>query len=213
MSIPLLINSNKLYKDINDKANAMINKIAPIVIELTKTILGSEQNGKENIFNEALPLLKKLIKNLSQEEIDKNYEKIINGYIDDIIKIMRKMMKDQLEIAINYFNKNVYINSFKSLLYKKYKEKKNSNLTEKDFNGNCLDFIINPICDNVEKYGLLYLFNNIKNIIIKICFEEYEINLNNKKDKIKEIFNRYCEENYQRFIKNINIDIEPNKNK
>jgi len=211
MSIPLLINSNKLYKDINDKANAMINKIAPIVIELTKTILGSEQNGKENIFNEALPLLKKLIKNLSQEEIDKNYEKIINEYIDDIIKIMRKMMKDQLEIAINYFNKNVYINSFKSLLYKKYKEKKNSNLTEKDFNNNCLDYIINPICDNVEKYGLLYLFNNIKNIIIKICFEEYKINLNNKKKKINEIFHRYCEENYQRFIKNINIDIKPNQ--
>ena len=213
MSIPLLINSNKLYKEINDKANAMINKIAPIAIELTKTILGSEKNGKENIFKEALPILKKLIKNLSQEKIDKNSEIIINGYIDDITKIMLKMMEDQLQIAINYFNKKVYIDSFKSLLNKKYKEKKKKNLTESDFNDNCLDFIINPICDNIEKYGLLFLFNTVKNIVIKICFEEYEINLNNKKEKIKDIFNKYCEENYQRFIKNTNIDtIKPIEN-
>ena len=47
MSIPLLINSNKLYKDINDKANAMINKIAPIVIELTKTILALTKMEKK----------------------------------------------------------------------------------------------------------------------------------------------------------------------
>ena len=53
MSIPLLINSKKLYKEINDKANAMINKINPIVIELTKIILGSEKNGKENILKNA----------------------------------------------------------------------------------------------------------------------------------------------------------------
>ena len=213
MSIPLLINCNRLFKEINDKAEAMINKIAPIVIELTKTILGSEKSGKENIFIEALPIMEKLIKNLSQEEIDKNSEKIINGYIDDITKIMMKMMEDQLQIAINYFNKKVYIGSFKSLLYKKYKEKNQKDLNESDFNDNCLDFIINPICDNVEKYGLLFLFNYVKNIIIKICFEENEIILNNKKEKIKEIFNRYCEENYQRFIKNSNIDtIKPIEN-
>ena len=150
MSIPLLINSNKLYKEINDKANAMINKIPPIVVELTKIILGSEKNGKENLFKEALPILKKLIKNLSQEEIDKNSEIIINGYIDDITKLMLKMMEDQLQIAINYFNKKVYIDSFKSLLDKKYKEKNKKNLSESDFNDNCLDFIINPICDNVD---------------------------------------------------------------
>ena len=213
MSIPLFINSNKLFKELNDKAEAMINKMDPIVIDLTKTILGSEKNGKENIFKEALPIFEKLIKHLSQEEIDKNSEKIINGYIDDISKIMLKMMEDQLQVAINYFNKKVYIDSFKSLLYKKYKEKNQKDLNESDFNDNCLDFIINPICDNIEKYGLLFLFNTVKNIIIKICFEEYEINLNNKKDKIKEIFNRYCEENYQRFIKNSNIDnIKPIEN-
>ena len=57
------------------------------------------------------------------------------------------------------------------------------------------------------------MFNTVKNIVIKICFEEYEINLNNKKEKIKDIFNKYCEENYQRFIKNTNIDtIKPIEN-
>ena len=99
-------------------------------------------------------------------------------------------MEDLLQVAINYFNKKVYIDSFKSLLYKKYKEKSKKDLNESDFNDNCIDFIINTICDNVKKYGLLFLFNTVKNIIIKICFEEYEINLNNKKEKIKEIFNR-----------------------
>ena len=32
-------------------------------------------------------------------------------------------MEDLLQVAINYFNKKVYIDSFKSLLYKKYKKK------------------------------------------------------------------------------------------
>ena len=72
----------------------MINKITPIVIELTKTILGSEKNRKENIFIQALSILKKLIINLSQEEIDEDSEKIINGYIDDITKILLKIMED-----------------------------------------------------------------------------------------------------------------------
>ena len=35
----------------------------------------------------------------------------------------------------------------------------------------------------------------------------------NKKEKIKEILNIYCEENYQRFIKNTNIDIIRKKGK
>ena len=51
-----------------------------------------------------------------------------------------------------------------------------------------------------------FLFNYIKDILIKFFFEEYKNNLNNKKEKIKEIFNSYSENNYQRFIKNINID-------
>ena len=65
-------------------------------------------------------------------------------------------MENQLNIAIHYFNKKDYINSFKSLLSQKYKQKNNNNLKESYFNDACLDLIISPISDNIEKYGVLF---------------------------------------------------------
>ena len=156
MSLPLLLNANELFKEMYDKGKELTENLIPIIIELMKTILGSEKTRKEDIFNEAIPLFKKLIKNLSQEKIDKESEKIINGFIDDIITIMKNIMENQLNIAIHYFNKKDYINSFKSLLSQKYKEKNNNNLKESYFNDACLDFIISPISDNIQKYGVFF---------------------------------------------------------
>ena len=65
-------------------------------------------------------------------------------------------------MAINYFKNKIY-------KYKKYREKKKNNITERDFNDNCLDFIINPICDNVEKYGLLFLL--LKILLLKFALK------------------------------------------
>ena len=47
MALPLLLHSNKLYKELNDKAKNMVEKLQQISIELTKKILGSEKKEKK----------------------------------------------------------------------------------------------------------------------------------------------------------------------
>ena len=119
---------------------------------------------------------------------------------------MTKISDDQLDVALNSFNKRKYIESFNILLHQKYIQKKNKNLKEIDFNDNCNDFIIGPNADNYVKYGILSLFSYIKTILFDCFLNEYNKNLKNKKETIKQIFEKYSEENYQRFIKNSNID-------
>ena len=156
----------------------MMEKLFQIIIDLTKAILYSDKKGKENIFDDGIPFIRKFILNLSQEELDKHSKKKINELIDNIIKIMRNIMEEQLVVALNFFKDkyyNDYKNSFKPLLNIKYKEKKNTSLKENDFYNNCLDFIIEPIIDNIEKYGLLFLYNYTKNYIIKFCFKNMRL--------------------------------------
>ena len=58
ISLPFLQNSNYLYKKFYDDSKFMINKIKDID-DLIKIILGSQEKQKINIFQEAVPTLKK----------------------------------------------------------------------------------------------------------------------------------------------------------
>ena len=119
---------------------------------------------------------------------------------------MKNNLLNKIDKAIQYFNKELFLNSFSSLLKDKYKEKNNKNLDERDFTNNCIDYLISPIADNAKKYGILFLFTYIKKIILDYAFFELNNSLKEKKNEIKSLFEKSSEENYNRFMKEIDID-------
>ena len=208
MSLPLLLNSNTLYNLLYQKYKNMTNNIKEIVNELIKAILNSQNTDKTNIFNEVLPIFKNLIKKLCRENIDANTEKAIDENINEIIAIMKEMMDEQLNVGINYFeyNKDKFISQFEDFIKNEYQKKKEKNMSEKDFVNTCLDFIVKPISNNYIKFGILYIYNFVKSVIIGYSFEKFDENFKKEKENIKKIFEECCKENYETLVKNSKIN-------
>ena len=208
MSLPLLLNSNTLYNLLYQKYKNMTNNIKEIVNELIKAILNSQNTDKTNIFNEVLPIFKNLIKRLCRENIDANTEKAIDENINEIIAIMKEMVDEQLNVGINYFeyNKDKFISQFEDFIKNEYQKKKEKNMSEKDFVNTCLDFIVKPISNNYIKFGILYIYNFVKSVIIGYSFEKFDENFKKEKENIKKIFEECCKENYETLVKNSKIN-------
>lgn len=208
MSLPLLLNSNTLYNLLYQKYKNMTNNIKEIVNELIKAILNSQNTDKTNIFNEVLPIFKNLIKKLCRENIDANTEKAIDENINEIIAIMKEMVDEQLNVGINYFeyNKDKFISQFEDFIKNEYQKKKEKNMSEKDFVNTCLDFIVKPISNNYIKFGILYIYNFVKSVIIGYSFEKFDENFKKEKENIKKIFEECCKENYETLVKNSKIN-------
>ena len=208
MSLPLLLHSNTLYNLLYKKFKDMTNNVKQISNELTKAILNSQNADKTNIFNEVLPIFKDFIKKLCRENIDINSEKAIDENINEIIVIMEEMLNDQLEVGIKYFNysKEKFISDFEDYIKMQYQKKEEKSMKENDFVNMCLDFIVKPITNNYIKFGILYLYNFVKNVIIGYSFQVYDENFKKEKENIKKIFDECCKENYERLIKNSKIN-------
>ena len=211
MSLPLLLHSNTLYNLLYQKIVNMTNNVKEISNELTKAILNSTNTDKTKLFNEVLPIFKNFIKKLCREKIDTNSEKAIDEKIDEIIAIMEEMLNEQLQVSINYFDygKEKFISDFEDYIKIQYQKKKDKSIKEKDFVNTCLDFIVKPISNNYIKFGILYLYNFVKSIIISYSFEIYNENFKKEKENIKKIFEECCKENYEKLIKNSKIDEYP----
>jgi len=208
ISLPLLLHSNTLYNLLNQKFKNMTNNVKQILNELIKAILSSQKNDKTDIFNEVVPIFKNFVKKLCRENIDINSEKAIDENIDEIIVIMKEMLNDHLKIGIDYFNSNKekFISNFEDYIKKQYQKKEEKSMIENDFVNMCLDFIVKPISNNYIKFGILYLYNFVKNIIIGYSFEVYNESFKKEKENIKKIFDECCKENYERLIKNSKIN-------
>ena len=208
MSLPLLYSSNLIFKELNDKANKMLNNLSILSIELMKTILSSNNTNIDQIVEEAVPTFIILIKALSQESLDNYTEGKIDLFVKDIICQIKELLNNYYKKAINSFDKKKFMSSFRDLLSKKFENKKDSNISFKEFVNNCDDYIISLFADNISKYAILSLFNYIREIIFNYSFEKCNINLNLKKNKIKELFKKYSKENYNRFIQNFTYEGE-----
>ena len=77
------------------------------------------------------------------------------------------------------------MNSFDLKLEELYEEKKKiDDISKKDFISNCKNFIIEPIANNSQNYGVLSLFFKFTLIIQKICVKKKADNFNLMKEKI-----------------------------
>ena len=173
-----------------------------------KTILSSNNTNIDQIVEEAVPTFIILIKALSQESLDNYTEGKIDLFVKDIICQIKELLNNYYKKAINSFDKKKFMSSFRDLLSKKFENKKDSNISFKEFVNNCDDYIISLFADNISKYAILSLFNYIREIIFNYSFEKCNINLNLKKNKIKELFKKYSKENYNRFIQNFTYEGE-----
>ena len=79
-------------------------------------------------------------------------------------------------------------------------------MSEKDFVNTCLDFIVKPISNNYIKFGILYIYNFVKSVIIGYSFEKFDENFKKEKENIKKIFEECCKENYETLVKNSKIN-------
>lgn len=200
MSLPLLYSSNILFKELNDKANKMLDNLKKSSMELTKSILSSKNKTIDKIYQEAVPIFKQLIKALSQEKIDFSKIKELDLLIEGIIVIIKELLDNNYKRAISLFDKQFFITSFRTFLSEQYDKKADKNISFKEFMNNCNEYIITPSADNILKYAILSSFFFIREIILNYSFEQHNKNLELKKNKIKETFKKYAQENYERFV-------------
>ena len=90
-----------------------------------------------------------------------------------------------MKIAFNKFDTKSFLNSFDLKLEELYEEKKKlDDIPKKDFINHCKDFIIEPIANNFQNYGVLSLFFKFTLMIQKICAKKKADNFNLMKEKI-----------------------------
>ncbi len=200
MALPLLLSSNILCKELNNKAKKMLNKIKDNFENLRNTILMSNKDNTMDIFNEAIPFFNKLIKALCQENLDLSKQKEIDLLIEKIDEIIKEILNLCINRAISNFNKQKFIDSFQFYLLSQYTKKNDKNLNKDDFIKKCNNYLITPFADNIMKYSILILFSYIRDIIFDYAFNEHNNCFNRNKDKIKEEFKKNNEENYKQFM-------------
>ena len=172
---------NKIKKD--GKITAM--NISKIRQELMKTTLGHPDKKAVNIFEKGIPLFREFIKNFGPRKIDGINEKVIEINISKIIDIMKEIFEKKMKIAFNKFDTKSFLNSFDLKLEELYEEKKKlDDIPKKDFINHCKDFIIEPIANNFQNYGVLSLFFKFTLMIQKICAKKKADNFNLMKEKI-----------------------------
>jgi len=143
-----------------------------------KIILSFPGKKRKDIFNQGIPLFKEFIKNFGPLKIDKKEEKEIDKFIDEIVEIMKDILEKKMESAFKQFDSKTYIKSFNRELEAKYNEKKDlENIPEKDFISNCKDFILEPIAEYSQNYGILSLFLKFTLIIQEICVKKKDENI------------------------------------
>ena len=200
MSLPLLNSSNLLFKELNDKANKMLQNLKNISIELTKTILSSKNDNPNKIYEEAVPIFKKLIQALSQEKLDSSKIKKLDLLLEGIFYEAKELLNNNYKRALNLFVKNYFITSLTTFLSEQYDKKEDKNITFEEFKKNCIDYLITPSVDNISRYAILSLFVFFREIIFNYSFDQLNKNLKVKKIQIKETFKAYSRENYERFV-------------
>ena len=179
------LKKNQILNKIKKDGKIVAFNISKIRQELMKTILGSGEKKVENILEQGIPLYKEFIKNFGPIKIDKDKEKEIDKNISKIIDIMKEILEKKMKVAFNKFDTKLFIKSFDLKIEELYEEKKKlDDISQKDFTSNCKDFIIEPIANNSQNYGVLSLFFKFTLVIQKICAQKKADNFNKMKEKI-----------------------------
>lgn len=119
---------------------------------------------------------------------------------------MKKMLEIKVNESYEFFDYLVFTSYFDSLISNKYEEKKDKNIDKKEFINKCKDYLIRPIADNAAKYGILYLFLMVREIIFDISLPLLEKNQDKKIQTIKKLFEDFIKENFDKFLKETNLD-------
>ena len=179
------LDHNKLLDKIKKEGKIVVINISKIRQELMKTILGYADRKVINILEQGIPIFKEFIKNFGPLKIDENDEKEIDKNISKIIDIMKEILEKKMKVAFNKFDAKVFINSFELKLEELYDEKKNlDDISKKDFISKCKDYIVEPIANNSQNYGVLSLLFKFTIITQKICAKKKADNYNLMKEKI-----------------------------
>ena len=191
------LGKNELLDKIKKDGKIVAMNISKIKEELMKTILGNIDKKYVNIFNKGIPLFKEFIKNFGPRTIDEIDEKATENIIIKIIDLMKEILEQKMKVAFNKFENKHFINAFDLKLEDLYEEKKKlDNISKKDFINNCKNFIVEPIANNSQNYGVLSLFFKFTLIIQKICAKKKADNFNLMKEKIINHNNQNNNQNY-----------------
>ena len=187
-NIEKIIKDNNLkdcsYKKIYLEPIIVFKNIEKLNKKLYEEIIGSDQDP-EKIFNNGIPLFRELIYCFGPENIDG--EKV-DKFIDEIIKIMKDILKEKLTIAIKAFNPQTFNNSFESYLINMNEEKKKIDKESKTFINDCKSHIIEPIANKHKNHGVMTLFSEFYEIILNKAFELKKENYNKRKQIIENEF-------------------------
>ena len=119
LALPLVSKSNEIFFNLYKNNKNLLKNLAELSQELMKKILGSEKLKLKDIFDEAIPEFKKIIKSFGPQNIDNENEKKIDENIDKIIDIMKKMLEIKVNESYTFFDSIIFIISFYSLISNK----------------------------------------------------------------------------------------------
>ena len=145
----------------------------------------------------------------SKNDIENEKEDIYEN-IENILKLIEAIKNEDLEMVIKSFNKTEDIsNKVKDYIKMKYAEKVNKIQTFKDFNNDIEDYIINQLDTSKDMYGLYFLFDMLRDTILKEIIENLNKDFKNRKlettkqlnilitEKIKEFTKQFNQRNFQ----------------
>ena len=158
----------KIFNKINNDIKITIINISKIRLELMKIVASSlNKDIIINIFKEGLPLFREFIRIFRPLNIDKEIQDQIDENIEKIISEMKWILEQKMQIYFKNFKPKTFKNSFQVHLAQEFekKTKLDINIKKSDFINNCNDFLIEPISEKSNNYGVLALFFKFMNIV------------------------------------------------
>ena len=197
----------KIFNKINNDIKITIINISKIRQELMKIVTSSLNKDIINIFKEGLPLFREFIRIFGPLNIDKEIQDLIDENIEKIIAEMKWILEQKMQIYFKNFNPKTFKNSFQVHLAQEFekKSKLDINIKKSDFIDNCNDFLIEPISEKSNNYGVLSLFFKFMNIVQDNVSKKKDDSYNYMKKVLTNSFNQsieYINNNNKENIKN-----------
>ena len=197
----------QLLNKIDCDIKKTILNISKIRQELMKILISSINKDIVIIFKEGLPLFREFIRIFGPLNINEEIQELINENIEKIISEMKWILEQKMLFLFKNFNPKTFKNSFQIHLIQQFekKSKLDINIKKNDFIDNCNDFLIEPISDKSNNYGILSLFFKFMNIIQDNVSKKKDDCYNNMKEKLNQLvinINNNNEENIKNEIKN-----------
>ena len=176
----------KLIISMNYGVSITIKNMAKIRTELMKVVTSSTNTDIKLIFNEGIPYFKEFIKNFGPIKINEKKQKKIDEIILELIQDIKWILENKMQVGFNKFDSKLFLNSFESYLIQKHEEKKRYDLDmeQSNFISNCKDYLITPIANKSNNFGVLSLFFKFTTIIQEIAIKKKDLNYNEKKAKL-----------------------------